>query len=53
MSSKKNPIEEIYKCSILTRRKGVDGGVPKCIFVFYGASDDINASVGETETEMS
>ena len=53
MSSKKNPIEEIYKCSILTRRKGVAGGVPKCIFVFYGASDDVNASVGETEMEMS
>ena len=36
MSSKRNPIEEIYKCSILRRREGIAGGVPKCIFVFYG-----------------
>ena len=36
MSSKRTPIEEIYKCSILRRREGIAGGVPKCIFVFYG-----------------
>ena len=42
MSSKNNPIEEIYKCSILRRYEGVTGGVPKYIFVFYG----------EPETEL-
>ena len=38
MSSKKNTIEEIYKCSILKRQHGVAGGVPAHIFVFYGTS---------------
>jgi hypothetical protein len=36
MSVKNNPIEEIYKCSILNRNEGAVGGVPKCILVFYG-----------------
>ena len=35
-SKKQNPIEEIYKCSILRRHESVPGGVPKSIFVFYG-----------------
>uniref|UniRef100_A0A6C0F0Y5 Uncharacterized protein n=1 Tax=viral metagenome TaxID=1070528 RepID=A0A6C0F0Y5_9ZZZZ len=30
-----NPIEEIYKCSIL--KEGDNGGVPKCLYVFYGS----------------
>ena len=41
-NKKQNPIEEIYKCSILRRHERVAGGVPKCIFVFYG----------EPETEL-
>ena len=34
-----NPIEEIYKCSILNRNGAVPGGVPKCILVFYGSNE--------------
>ena len=30
-----NPIEEIYKCSIL--KEGDNGGIPKCLYVFYGS----------------
>ena len=38
-NKQQNPIEEIYKCSILRRHERVAGGVPKCIFVFYGNPD--------------
>ena len=34
-----NPIEEIYKCSILNGNGAVPGGVPKCILVFYGSNE--------------
>jgi len=32
-----NPIEEIYKCSILKDGGSKNGGIPKCIYVFYGS----------------
>ena len=38
-NKQQNPIEEVYKCSILRRHESVAGGVPKCIFVFYGNPD--------------
>ena len=34
-----NPIEEIYKCSILN--EGDNGGIPKCIYVFYGSAKGV------------
>ena len=52
MSSKKNPIEEIYKCSILRQYKGVAGGVPKYIFVFYGEPETELASSSEMSSEV-
>ena len=56
MYSKKNPIEEIYKCSILRRYEGVTGGVPKYIFVFYGASagiEEVDSELTSSSSEMS
>jgi len=47
MSSKLNPIEEIYKCNILKQQVGVAGGVPDHILVFYGTN------IEEIETSMS
>ena len=52
MSSKINPIEEIYKCSILRRHESVAGGVPKCIFVFYGEPETEVASSSEMSSEF-
>ena len=52
MSSKINPIEEIYKCSILRRHESVAGGVPKCIFVFYGEPETEVASSSEMSSEV-
>lgn len=52
MSIKNNPIEEIYKCSILNRHEGVLGGLPKCIFVFYGVGIGVDLDV-ETSSSMS
>ena len=36
-----NPIEEIYKCSIL--KEGDNGGVPKCLYVFYGSVKGVDS----------
>ena len=44
-----NPIEEIYKCSILNGNSAVPGGVPKCILVFYGSNELI---ISKTETSL-
>ena len=52
MSSKKNPIEEIYKCSILRRYEGVTGGVPTYIFVFYGEPETELAPSSEMSSEI-
>jgi len=53
MSSKKNPIEEIYKCSILRRHESVAGGVPKCIFVFYGEPEtELASPASEMSSEV-
>ena len=52
-SKQQNPIEEIYKCSILRRHESIVGGVPKCIFVFYGESETKLASSSSSSSEMS
>jgi hypothetical protein len=53
MSNKKNPIEEIYKCSILKRRDGVAGGVPTHIFVFYGTGGSHEDTGSFTSSQIS
>jgi hypothetical protein len=49
MSSKKNPIEEIYKCSILKRHQSIAGGVPSHILVFYGTSGSFVEETGSSQ----
>ena len=52
-SKKQNPIEEIYKCSILRRHESVAGGVPKCIFVFYGEPEtELASPTSEMSSEV-
>ena len=46
-----NPIEEIYKCSILN--EGGEGGIPKCVYVFYGSAKGIeNAPTSKQLTHL-
>ena len=46
-----NPIEEIYKCSIL--KEGGEGGIPKCVYVFYGSVKGIeNAPTSKQLTHL-
>ena len=46
-----NPIEEIYKCSILN--EGGEGGIPKCVYVFYGSVKGIeNAPTSKQLTHL-
>ena len=52
-SKQQNPIEEIYKCSILRRHESVAGGVPKCIFVFYGEPEEPETDLASSSSEMS
>jgi len=52
-SKQQNPIEEIYKCSILRRHESVAGGVPKCIFVFYGEPETAETDLASSSSEMS
>jgi hypothetical protein len=51
-SKQQNLIEEIYKCSILRRHESVAGGVPKCIFVFYGKPETAETDLASS-AEMS
>jgi hypothetical protein len=52
-SKKQNPIEEIYKCSILRRHESVVGGVPKYMFVFYGEPEtEIASPTSEMSSEV-
>ena len=51
-----NPIEEIYKCSILNEgdsSSNSNGGIPKCIYVFYGSVKGIeNAPTSKQLTHL-
>ena len=51
-----NPIEEIYKCSILNEgdsNSNSNGGIPKCIYVFYGSVKGIkNAPTSKQLTHL-
>ena len=52
-NKQKNPIEEIYKCSILRRHERAAGGIPKCIFVFYGNPETADTDLASSSSKMS